>query len=54
MHPTHILKNAISVRWPERPDYEEDPAPDTTGGRLLRSICYFLPPTPAFHYEKAR
>jgi len=33
MHPTHILKNAISVRWPERPDFEEDPAPDTTGVR---------------------
>ena len=33
MHPTHVLKNAISVRWPERPDYAEDPAPDSTGVR---------------------
>jgi hypothetical protein len=33
MHPTHILKNAISVRWPERPDEEENEAPDTTGVR---------------------
>jgi hypothetical protein len=33
MHPTHVLKNAISVRWPERPDEEENPAPDTTGVR---------------------
>ncbi len=33
MHPTHILKNAISVRWPERPDDEESPAPGTTGVR---------------------
>ena len=33
LHPTHILKNAISVRWPERPDEGESPSPDTTGVR---------------------
>jgi hypothetical protein len=33
LHPTHVLKNAISVRWPERPDEEETEAPDTTGVR---------------------
>ena len=32
LHPTHVLKNAISVRWPERPDEEENEgARDTTG-----------------------
>ena len=33
LHPTHILKNAISVRWPERPDEEQGPVPDATGVR---------------------
>jgi hypothetical protein len=33
LHPTHILKNAISVRWPERPDEGESPASDATGVR---------------------
>jgi hypothetical protein len=33
LHPTHVLKNAISVRWPERPDEEESQAADTTGVR---------------------
>src|SRR5262249_30423150 len=32
MHPTHILKNAISIRWPERPEEEEaDTAADRPG-----------------------
>jgi hypothetical protein len=25
LHPTHILKNSISVRWPERPAEEQEP-----------------------------
>jgi hypothetical protein len=33
LHPTHILKNAISVRWPERPDEAEDRPQDVTGVR---------------------
>ncbi len=33
LHPTHILKNAISVRWPERPDEEPTPSPGATGPR---------------------
>ncbi len=33
LHPTHVLKNAISVRWPERTDEAQDHAPDTTGAR---------------------
>ena len=33
LHPTHVLKNAISVRWPERPDDEESRRPARTGVR---------------------
>jgi len=35
LHPTHVLRNAISVRWPERPDEERDSVSATVaaGGR---------------------
>ena len=33
LHPTHVLKNAISVRWPERADEEQGQSPDSTGIR---------------------
>ena len=33
LHPTHVLKNAISVRWPERPEEDEGQAPEATGVR---------------------
>jgi hypothetical protein len=33
LHPTHILKNAIAVRWPERQEAEPTEAPDTTAVR---------------------
>jgi hypothetical protein len=33
LHPTHVLRNAISVRWPERPEDEEGHAPQATGVR---------------------
>lgn len=34
LHPTHVLRNAISVRWPERPDEAPDGgASDATGVR---------------------
>jgi hypothetical protein len=33
LHPTHVLRNSISVRWPEREDWPEAPEPDSTGAR---------------------
>jgi hypothetical protein len=33
LHPTHVLKNNISVRWPERQDDPEAQDPDSTGAR---------------------
>ena len=33
LHPTHVLRNAISVRWPEREQDEEGQAQDTTATR---------------------
>jgi hypothetical protein len=36
LHPTHVLRNSISVRWPER-DEGEDAAPETSGLRSADS-----------------
>jgi hypothetical protein len=33
LHPTHVLRNSISVRWPERPDGPEGGALEATGVR---------------------
>jgi hypothetical protein len=33
LHPTHVLRNAISVRWPERQEEEEGHVPGSTGVR---------------------
>jgi hypothetical protein len=33
LHPTHGLRNSISVRWPERPDEAETPGTTSTGAR---------------------
>ncbi|HWB44349.1 MAG TPA: hypothetical protein VG900_02840 [Hyphomicrobiaceae bacterium] len=33
LHPTHVLRNSITVRWPERPDEAETPSVESTGTR---------------------
>src|SRR5262249_62145695 len=33
LHPTHVLRNAISVRWPEQPDAAEGTSSQSTGVR---------------------